>query len=190
VLAARRRGPTRSRPHSLLPAGLALAAACVLAAAPALAVEGHGGGHGLVLFPEWTELVPLIALFVLLIPLVNALLFKPVFRILDARTERIDGARRRAGRLEQDAAAVLERYRVAVAEVRASSDAERKATLEAARRAQASRVADEREAAERRIESARHEIDSALADARQRLRHDVEALASDAAARILGRALS
>ncbi|MCC6641803.1 MAG: ATP synthase F0 subunit B [Deltaproteobacteria bacterium] len=162
----------------------------MLAASPARASDAHGGGHGLVLFPELTELVPLLVLFVLLIPLVNHLLFKPVFRILDARTERIDGARRRAARLDQDAAGVLERYRVAVAEVRSASDVERKATLETARRAHVDLVAAERSAAERRMDTTRREIDSALADARQRLRQDVEALAHEAAARILGRALS
>lgn len=190
MVAARRRGPTRSRPHGLRRITATLAVAPVLGAAPAFASEGHGGGHALVLFPEWAELIPLIILFVLLIPLVNALLFKPVFQIIDARTERIDGARRRAARLEQDAEAVLERYRAAVSDVRAAADAERKATLDEARRAQAARVAAERAAAERRIETARGEIDSALRAARQHLQQDVESLANEAAARILGRALS
>jgi F-type H+-transporting ATPase subunit b len=165
-------------------------AALFFAASPALASEGHGGGHSLVLFPEWTELVPLIVLFLLLIPLVNTLLFKPVFRILDAREERIDGARRRATRLEHDAAAVVERYRLAVSEVRAEADAERKASLEAARRAQAERIAVERAEAERQLEASRRELDGALVGARESLRRDVEALAREAATRILGRSLS
>ncbi len=188
MLAARHRGRTGSQSRTFLPPGLAVG--LLLAAAPAIAAGGHGGGHDLVLFPEWAELVPLLLLFLLLIPLVNGLLFKPVFRILDAREERIDGARRRAGRLEQDAAAVLERYRVAVSEVRAESDAERKTTLEAARRAQAELVAGERVAAEHRMEAARREIDGALGSAREGLRRDVESLAREAAARILGRSLS
>jgi len=74
--------------------------------------------------------------------------------------------------------------------VRAESDAERKATLEAARQTQAEQVARERVEAERRMEATKREIDSALESARESLRRDVEALAREAATRILGRALS
>jgi F-type H+-transporting ATPase subunit b len=159
-------------------------------AAPAFAEEGHGGGHELVLFPEPAELVPLIVLFILLVPLLNHLLFKPVFRILDAREERIDGARKRAAKLEQDAAAVMERYRSAVATARAEAEEGRKATLDAARHAHAERVARERHEAEGRMEAAKREIDAALVGARASLRGEIEGLARDAASRILGRAVS
>ncbi len=185
---ARREGRPGSLTRRVL--GLGSAAGIVAAAPAALAADAHGGGHGLVLFPEWTELVPLMVLFVLLIPLVDRLLFRPIFQILDAREERIDGARRRSAQLDQDAAAVLERYRVAVNQARAEADTERKATLDAARRAQAERIARERAEAERRREEARTAIDGALGSAREALRRDVETLARDAAARILGRTLS
>jgi len=189
VLVARHARRMASIPRRFLAPSLT-AAGFALAAEPALATAKHGGGHDLVLFPEWTELVPLLVLFLLLIPLVNELLFKPVFRLLDAREERIDGARRRAAQLEHGAAAVLERYRVAVSEVRAESDAERKATLEAARQTQTEQIARERVEAERRMEATKREIDGALESARESLRRDVEALAREAATRILGRALS
>ena len=166
------------------------AAGPLFAATSAFAEEGHGGGHDLVLFPEPAELVPLMVLFILLIPLLNHLLFKPVFRILDARDERIDGARKRAARLELDAAGVMERYRSAIAGVRTESDEARKATLDEARRAHAERVGRERAEAERRMEIAKREIDAALQTARQGLRGEVEGLAREAASRILGRAVS
>jgi F-type H+-transporting ATPase subunit b len=175
---------TARRPH------LAVVTSLLLAAVPALAEEGHGSAHTLVLFPEWAELIPLIVLFLLLIPLVNTLLFKPIFRVLDARQERIDGSRRRAARLEQDANGVLQRYRTAVSEVRAEADAARKLTIEEARRAQAEQVARERAEAERQRERTKLEIDSALEAARKSLRLDIDALAQQAAARILGRSLS
>jgi len=182
-------GP-HTHPRRTVAPRLAVATSLLLAAAPAFASEGHGGGHSLVLFPEWTELVPLIVLFVLLIPLVNGLLFKPLFRILDAREERLDGARRRAARLDHEAAAVMERYRAAVSEVRAAADAERKETIETARRIQAGRLAAERAEAERHLEAARQELEGALTGARASLRQDVELLAQEAATRILGRSLS
>ena len=142
------------------------------------------------LFPEWSELIPLIVLFLILIPLTNAILFKPVFRILDARNERIEGARKRATKLDQDAAGVVERYRSAVRAVRAEADSERKATVEQARRAQSEQIAEERSEAERRMEAARREIESSLTRARESLRSEIESLARDAAARILGRTVS
>ena len=176
MLVARHARRMATIPQRFLAPSLA-AVGFALMAEPALATAKHGGGHDLVLF-------------LLLIPLVNELLFKPVFRLLDAREERIDGARRRAALLEHDAAAVLERYRAAVSEVRAESDAERKATLEAARQTQAEQIARERVEAERRMEATKREIDGALESARESLRRDVEALAREAATRILGRALS
>ncbi len=168
---------------------LTVLAGALLAARPALASGGEEG-HELVLFPEWNELIPLIVLFLILIPLTNAILFKPVFRILDARNERIEGARKRAAKLDQDAAGVVERYRTAVRAVRAEADAERKATVEQARRAQAEQIGAERGEAERRMEAARRDIESSLARAREGLRSEIESLARDAAARILGRTVS
>lgn len=166
----------------------------LLAALPALASEehggGHGGGHGLEIFPTVSELLPLMVLFILLIPIVNAVLFKPIFSVLDARDERIDGARRRSANLERDAAAVIERYRSAVAEVRAEAEVERRATLDAARRAHEERVTAERKQAEGLLDTARGELASSLESARHVLQQDVELLAREAAARILGRPLS
>lgn len=162
----------------------------LVVATSAFAEEGHGGGHDLVLFPKPAELIPLIILFLLLIPLLDRLLFQPIFRILDARDERIAGARKRAAKLELDAAAVMERYRSAVATVRGEADEARKATLDEARRAHGERVARERNEAERRMEAAKREIDAALESARGSLRGEVEVLAREAASRILGRAVS
>lgn len=190
MLAARQDEGIGSRSGSRASVRRLVVAGALLASTPALAEQGHGGGHGLVLFPEWTELLPLVVLFLILIPLSNLLLFQPVFRILDARAERIDGARRRAARLEQDAEAVLARYRGAVQTARAEADSERKTTLDAARRAQAERVARERAEVELQMERTRREIESSLEAARTSLRRDVDSLAQQAAARILGRSLT
>ena len=169
---------------------VSLALASWLAALPAAAEEGHGGGHELVLFPEPFELVPLIVLFVVLVPVLDRLLFRPLFRVLDARDERIEGARRRSARLEKDAAAVAERYQSAVSDVRAEADAARKETIDEARRAHAERVGRERYEAEQRLEAAKRELDAALVRAREGLRGEVEGLAREAASRILGRVVS
>ena len=154
-------------------------------AAPAAASEG-----GLALVPEWWLLFAMMALFLALIVPVNALLFRPIFRVLDERDERIAGNRRRAESLSTQADEALARYEQAVREVRADAERARKATLEEARRASAERGVVVRGETDGGITRARTEIAGALEDARVRLRGEADDLARSAAERILGRPLS
>ena len=160
-------------------------AALPLVAAPAAASEG-----GLSLLPEWWLLFTMMALFVALIFPVNALLFRPIFRVLDERDERIAGNRRRAEALSTRANEALGRYERAVREVREDAERTRKATLEEARRASAERGAAARSEADGEIARSRAEIAGALGDARTQLRAGADDLARIAAERILGRPLS
>ena len=75
---------------------VAALAAGVLAVAPAAAGEG-----GLVLMPDFERTLPLLLLaFVLLIYPVNALIFRPIFKVLEERDRRIAGNRESARRVE------------------------------------------------------------------------------------------
>ncbi len=167
------------RPQRLLP-GLLL----VLAAAPARAAEG-----GLRIVPEWPILILLVVAFVLLILPVNALLFRPIFRVLDAREERIAGTRRRADQVAREAGEVTARYEDALRRAREENTRARVGRVEAARREAASDLAGAREAADREIEAARQQLAAVLEESRGALRVQVEELARQAAARLLGRAL-
>jgi F0F1-type ATP synthase membrane subunit b/b' len=164
---------------------LALGAAVLFAAAPAFAAEGN-----LVLIPSLEMLGALIFLFVLLIFPVHALLFRPIFAVLDGRTEKIAGTRARAEKIAADADEVLARYESSVSEAREEAERERKEQLAAARSESADQSASARAEAEREIEGARAEIAAGLEEARASLRPQVELLAREAAARVLGRALS
>ncbi|HKK49957.1 MAG TPA: ATP synthase F0 subunit B, partial [Myxococcota bacterium] len=73
-------------------------------AGPALAADE------LVLIPDPQLLLIMLVGFALLVFPLNALLFKPVFAALDARAERIEGARTRSAQLQREADSVLERY--------------------------------------------------------------------------------
>jgi len=159
------------------------AAATMLEAAPAHAAEG------LNLLPEPAVLVALLVLFALLVPVLNAVLFKPILRVLDEREQRIDGARRRAEELTRQAERTLQQYETSVREARTSAEAHRKQTLERAQRQQATVVADERGKAEQTLERTRSEVGSALAGARAELQSQARELAREVAARVLGRAL-
>jgi len=157
-----------------------------LVAHPAWAAEG-----GIEILPDWTGLLPiLIAGFLLLIWPVNALIFTPLFRVLDEREQRIAGARERAGALGDQARGVLASYESALARARDESAGERRARLDAARAEEKAATLAARQDAERRIESARAQVEAALREARAGLRPRAEELAREAAERILGRSLS
>ena len=164
----------------------------LLLGADALASEGE-----LVLFPHdehgeiyFGDLIILVLIFTALVYPVNTLIFKPIFRVLDERKEKIAGTRRRADRLFAEAGAVLERYEQSVREVRQDAEQERKQTLVRARADGAAKTAEARGEAEREVARAREEVAAALDDARGTLRAQSEGLASEIAARVLGRALS
>ncbi len=144
----------------------------------------------LTLAPDPYTLLILLVVFLLLIAPVNLLLFRPVFRVLEARRERIEGAANRAEHLSKEAGAVMTSYEQAVREARETAEGERRRRFDEARREQASNSAAARTDAERQIEVARSELDTALAGARSALRAQAEELAREAAQRVLGRPLS
>ena len=167
-----------------IPACCAVVAA-LLVPVVALAEEGHG----IVLVPELWRIVPLIILFALLIAPANALVLKPLLRVLDERDARIGGTRAKADRLEQDAAAILARYENAVRETRDESERARRALLTEVRSEVQREVAAARSEAEARLEAARGEVAASLDSARGALRGQAQELASQAASQVLGRAL-
>lgn len=133
--------------------------------------------------------IMLIAFVALIFPL-NALIFQPIFRALDERADRIQGARTRSGQLEEEADGVLDRYESEIRDARADSEEARQTQLATAREEQATLTADARSTAEGELERARTELNQSLEEARATLRASAEDLATAAAERILGRPLS
>jgi len=173
--------------HQLKPTWVACWAffACALGAGAAAASEG-----GLVLLPDLTGKLPiLIVLFGLLMFPVNALLFKPIFQVLDAREERTTGTRKRAEKIMESAEATLAGYERAVREVRAESERLRKQQAAAAREENLTVVHEARVESERQLERARRELAAALEQSRQTLGASARDLADEAASRVLGRPL-
>jgi F-type H+-transporting ATPase subunit b len=165
-------------------------AAALVALATALPLTARAAGDGgLVLEPDVPILVGLIVLFLALILPMNQLLFKPIFRVLDEREERIAGTRARAAQLEREAEAALERYQASVRTVRDESEQARRALLETARSEALRAAAEARGEVERQLETARADIGSALDSARVTLRSQSQELAREAASRVLGRAI-
>jgi F-type H+-transporting ATPase subunit b len=165
---------------------VAVAALGLVLPASVAASESEGG---LVLVPDGTMLVGLIVLFLVLIYPVNELLFKPIFRVLDEREQRIAGTRAKADQLERDAEAAFERYEQSVRTVREEAEQARRSALEGARSEALAANAAARGDVERELEGARGEIAQALESARGTLRGQSQELAREAASRVLGRAL-
>ena len=158
---------------------------CALFAGVAAASEGD-----LVLLPDLTGKLPiLIVLFALLVYPINVVLFKPIFRVLDAREERTTGTRKQAEKVMNDAEETLADYERAVREVRADAERMRKREAATARKENAAVIDAARADAERHFERARIELAAALEQSRQALRADAQGLADEVASRVLGRAL-
>ena len=164
-----------------------------LGAAPTHAAEGD-----LEIFPDLflgarpfaSHYVHLMALFLLMIAPVNRIVLKPLLRVLDERSAKIEGARKRAGEISAQAEVVLAQYERAVEGARKQAEELRKGELDRARGEQARLLAEARQRAESEVAGARSGIAGALAGARAELRGGTEALAREAAARVLGRSLS
>lgn len=164
----------------------AISAGAWVLAAPIAASASEGG---LVLVPEPGLLLTLIAFFVVLIFPVNALLFKPLLRVLDERDARITGTRAKAAKLQGNAAELLAQYERQVAETKEASEQERRGLLEEVRAEAQRETAAARSEGESRIEQARREVAESLDGARDILRAQSQELAREAAAQVLGRAV-
>jgi F-type H+-transporting ATPase subunit b len=162
-----------------------LAAAALLAAAPARAAEG-----GIEIFPDPKLLVPLIALFAALVWPLSAVLWRPLLRVLDERRERIEGTRLRAQKVTAEAERVLGGYQRAVEQARRAAEGDRRGLLEAARHDQGQITGDARRAADAEVAAARARVASSVDEARAELQRTVHELARDAASQVLGRALA
>ncbi|MEE3331243.1 MAG: ATP synthase F0 subunit B [Myxococcota bacterium] len=155
-----------------------------------LCASSAHAANELVLVPEHPIYVAyLIAGFLLLIPVVDRLIVRPVFRVIDERAEKIEGARDRAAKLQLDADSVLSKYETAVHDVREEAERGRRDSIDAARAQQAEVTGAARAEAEREIEESRTELESSLADARASLRGTAESLAKQAAEQVLGRTI-
>lgn len=179
------RGYALSRGHLRIRT-LAVAIAVPLGlASPVLASEG------LSLVPDFETTLPiLILVFTVLVFPLNRLIFRPIFRVLDARIDQIEGNRVRSEQVAAQADGVLERYERSIQEVREDAERDRRARLEAVRSETADRAARARSEAEAEITRAREQVAVVLADARSSLRSRAEELAAEAAGRLLGRAAS
>lgn len=166
------------------PFSLATLAALLLLAAPAHAADQ------LELMPDVVVTGILLLSFIVLVFPLNALLFRPLIRVMDEREERIGGARERAAQVQTQAAEALARYEESILDAREEALLHRRQHLDAARAELQQTTRDAKDEAARELERARGELEASIGAARETLRGGAEELALVSAERVLGRSLS
>jgi F-type H+-transporting ATPase subunit b len=171
--------------------GTRLRACAPVIAVMAVSLPAQASGDSLQLVPDFFFTSPILLLaFILLIYPLNALIFKPILKVMDQRDDQIAGARRRADQIETQADEALKRYEDSVSAAREEVTGERRTSTEAARVELMATTRAAKDEAVREIDNARAELEASLTEARSTIRASADALATLAAERILGRSLS
>lgn len=154
-----------------------------------VALPAHAS-EGLVLMPDLFVTGVLLVAFVVIIFPLNRLIFQPLQRVMDEREDRIDGARRRADSVEQQAEEALARYEESIRTAYDDATAERRRQIVAAREELARVTGQAKTEAEQEAARARESLSASVSQARDSLREGAAELANLAAERILGRGLN
>ena len=162
-----------------------------------MAEPALGAGGGLQIFPtgfpnlsEMHRFCGLLVLFVLLVPVLDRVVFRPLLAVLDAREDSTAGARRRAAALNREAEQLIERRERALREVRARAQEQRTRVLETALDRSREDSAAAQTSADERGDASRTAIAESLDAARRGTAAEAEQLARAIAGRLLGRDLA
>jgi F-type H+-transporting ATPase subunit b len=128
-----------------------------------------------------------LGLFLVLAYILNQFLWKPYLRVRSERVTRVEGYRKDAARMETDAAERLSRVEARMAEARRVGSGERSRARAEAQAHEQKLVADAQAAAQRTLHAAAGRLDATVAAERVRLEAGAAEIATQAAARILGR---
>jgi F-type H+-transporting ATPase subunit b len=135
---------------------------------------------------DGTILVQLAVFFIALVVL-RALVFKPMLRVFEAREEAIDGARREARRMEQEARAAGDKFDDEMRSLRSSATAERERLRQEGQRLERTILDKVRQETQRELGDAEAQLQTEA----RRLRADIDAtipkLAAQIAEKLLGR---
>jgi F-type H+-transporting ATPase subunit b len=128
-----------------------------------------------------------LAIFLILMLVLEPLVFSPILRIFALREERTEGERARARELEEEAGSLLERYEQEVARVNQVAAEERDRARAETAKLEAEILEEARKSVARIVDEGRNRIATEVGKMRFDLGKESERLAQDVAARILGR---
>ena len=158
-----------------------MSSALVATHAPVLALSG-----GVTLDFDNTVVFQ-IAIFVVLMFVLEPLLFTPILRVFAAREERTEGARARARELEEKAGELLRKYEREVERVNRVAAEERDRMRAETTRLEAEILHQARESALKIVEDGRRRTGEEVARARFELGKESERISQELVTRVLGR---
>jgi len=137
---------------------------------------------------DWTLILQFVN-FMLLMAVLNVMLFNPLRAMLKKRRETIEGARSKVVDLEEQAQAQQARYEEQLQAARLEGNQQRAELRKVAQREEAKVLAEANQKAGAQLSSIKEQMASEVEVARQALREQTEALASEIAGKVLGRAV-
>ena len=140
------------------------------------------------IIPDWTLFVQ-IANFIILIFILNAVLYKPIRKILLERKMKIKGMEQAVASAQDGAAESQQAFKVKMGEAKMKGHQEKEAIKEAAREEQRKLLAEINEKAAKDLESVRAQVAKEAQDAKGKLQGEVEVFSASIAEKILGRAV-
>jgi F-type H+-transporting ATPase subunit b len=156
------------------------------AAGAAITTSSHAAEGGVNLDMDATLFVQ--AAFILVLWLVlKPVLFDPMLKLFEEREKRIEGAVKKARRIDEKSAAANAEYEELVAQGRAAGAAERDKLRTDAARKESDLLGKIRSQTQQRVDAARAETEKELAQTRSQLVPHTNAIAKDLAKRVLGR---
>lgn len=141
------------------------------------------------MLPDWSVLWIIVLLIVLSVTL-DRLVFRPVLKVIKQREDAAVSARHLAEKAADEARKATDEFDRKTSDARAEVYRQMEEMRRTALADRAALIDDTRREADKTLADARAALDRDVKDARARLDADADALAADAAARILGRRAS
>ena len=157
-----------------------------VASAPVAALATGGGVR---IDFDLTTVLAQMVLFSALILVLKPLLFDPVMRVFEERERRTEGARAESRRLQEEAGELLQKYEHALDRVREVASQERERLRTETGQLEGEILAKAHANAARVVEEGRQRIQDELTRLQSELDLESEQIASQMAARVLGREL-
>lgn len=128
-----------------------------------------------------------IILFLILWVILNKVLFRPYFSLLEERERQTLGARHEASDLEHEGESLKAQYEEKIAQAQAAGNAAKEVILQDARQQRERLLTQAREEATRMLESVRQEVHTQMQKERQFAAAEVATVAQQIAIKIIGR---
>ncbi|MBN1842318.1 MAG: ATP synthase F0 subunit B [Deltaproteobacteria bacterium] len=138
---------------------------------------------------DWTLFLQM-ANFIVLIFILNAVLYKPIRKILIERKKKIQGAEESIKGAQQDAAETMQTFQTKIGEAKMKGHQQKEGLKEAGQEEERRLVDEINQKAQADLEAVRVQIAKDAGAARDKLKSEVKAFSAAIAEKILGRAVS